>query len=245
MAVTAALDEAEARPDARPSRGRADRHPTRRRGPTAVLLDWLSRLWPADLPAPTAVYRGGDAHLTDVPEPWVSINNLRRCGPSASGRARPLSMHRWRGNLWIEGLAPWEEFDLVGRTCASARRCSRCASASPAARPRWRTPRRAARRRHARCAPDLGPPGLRRLRRGRHRRRDDPPAIRWRSSGEACPSPWPPPTRRRSTRAARCSAARRSSSRASSPCRACRRPTGSRSASPADRTWASRASSTR
>jgi hypothetical protein len=28
---------------------------------------------------------------------------------------RPLSIHRWRGNVWIDGLAPWEEFDWVGR----------------------------------------------------------------------------------------------------------------------------------
>ena len=25
-----------------------------------------------------------------------------------------LSPHRWRGNLWIDGLEPWAEFDWVG-----------------------------------------------------------------------------------------------------------------------------------
>ncbi|MGR3586548.1 MAG: MOSC domain-containing protein, partial [Pseudooceanicola nanhaiensis] len=28
----------------------------------------------------------------------------------------PLSPHRFRGNLWVEGWAPFEEFDLIGRT---------------------------------------------------------------------------------------------------------------------------------
>jgi uncharacterized protein YcbX len=83
---------------------------------TAILLDWLSRLWPADLPAPTGIYRTPETHLTDVPDPWVSINShatLRAVGERAGAE---LSMHRWRGNLWIDGWAPWEEFDLVGRT---------------------------------------------------------------------------------------------------------------------------------
>jgi uncharacterized protein YcbX len=28
----------------------------------------------------------------------------------------PLDMRRWRGNLWIDGLAEWEEFALIGKT---------------------------------------------------------------------------------------------------------------------------------
>jgi uncharacterized protein YcbX len=116
MAATARLDEAEGRltldhPDA----GRIVIRPDDA-GETAVLLDWLARLWPADLPAPTGVYRAAGAHLTDVPDPWVSINShatLRAVGQRAGA---DLSIHRWRGNLWIEGWAPWEEFDLVGRT---------------------------------------------------------------------------------------------------------------------------------
>jgi uncharacterized protein YcbX len=116
MAVTARLDDGGARlsldhPEAGLIVIRPD-DPDER----AVLLDWLARLWPADLPAPTGIYRAAEAHLTDVPEPRVSINShatLRAVGQRAG---TDLSMHRWRGNLWIEGLAPWEEFDLVGRT---------------------------------------------------------------------------------------------------------------------------------
>lgn len=84
-------------------------------GDSAVLLDWLSRLWPADLPAPVGVYRAEATHLTDVPEPWISINNLSTLRAVEQRAGRPLSIHRWRGNLWLDGLAPWEEFDLVGR----------------------------------------------------------------------------------------------------------------------------------
>jgi uncharacterized protein len=116
MAVTAQLEEAEGRLTLdHPEAGRIVIRPDDK-GDTAALLDWLARLWPADLPTPVGIYRAGAAHLTDVPDPWVSINNhatLRAVGQRAGAE---LSMHRWRGNLWIEGLAPWEEFDLVGRT---------------------------------------------------------------------------------------------------------------------------------
>ena len=28
---------------------------------------------------------------------------------------RPLSIHRWRGNLWFDGDGPWAEFDWIDR----------------------------------------------------------------------------------------------------------------------------------
>jgi uncharacterized protein len=116
MAVTAGLDEREMKLTLdHPEAGRIAIHPDEP-GDGAILLDWLSRLWPADLPAPVGTYRAGAAHLTDVPEPWISINNLSTLRAVEQRAGRPLSIHRWRGNLWLEGLAPWEEFDLVGRT---------------------------------------------------------------------------------------------------------------------------------
>ena len=34
---------------------------------------------------------------------------------SAERLGQPLAMERFRGNIWLDGLAPWAEFDLVGR----------------------------------------------------------------------------------------------------------------------------------
>lgn len=85
----------------------------------ALILDWLRPLWPANRPAPVALVRAGSQPFTDTPAPFVAILNLashralmRRLGRDAGG----ASIHRWRGNLWLDGMAPWEEFDLVGRT---------------------------------------------------------------------------------------------------------------------------------
>ena len=80
-----------------------------------LLSDWLSRIWPADLPAPTGIYRTETAQLTDVPDPWLSVHNFATHRAVEQRVGRPLSIHRWRGNLWIEGLAPWQEFEWIGR----------------------------------------------------------------------------------------------------------------------------------
>lgn len=79
------------------------------------LAGWLSRIWPANLPAPTGLYAYAGGSLTDNPNPWLSVHNhaSHRAVEDRAGRA--LSIHRWRGNLWLEGLAPWQEFEWIGR----------------------------------------------------------------------------------------------------------------------------------
>jgi uncharacterized protein YcbX len=116
MAVTARLDAAgECLTLDHPEAGRIVIRPDDPQE-TPILLDWLARLWPEDLPTPKGIYRAAEAHLTDVPDPWVSINNHATLRAVSQRAGQFLSMHRWRGNLWIEGLAPWEEFDLMGAT---------------------------------------------------------------------------------------------------------------------------------
>lgn len=91
-----------------------------------ALVDWLRPLWPARRPAPAAlVSRRDGGALTDVPEPYVSILSLTSNRILGQRLGQDLSIHRWRGNLWLDGLAPWEEFDLIGRTLAigTARLC--------------------------------------------------------------------------------------------------------------------------
>lgn len=82
-----------------------------------AVVDWLRPLWPARRPAPAAlVSRMDGGALTDVPEPYVSILSLTSNRILGQRLGQELSIHRWRGNLWLEGLSPWEEFDLIGRT---------------------------------------------------------------------------------------------------------------------------------
>jgi len=82
-----------------------------------AMVDWLRPLWPDSRPAPRAlVARGDGGALTDVPDPFVAVLNLSSLRALGQRMGRDLSIHRFRGNLWLDGLAPWEEFDLIGRT---------------------------------------------------------------------------------------------------------------------------------
>ncbi|MBT8455834.1 MAG: MOSC domain-containing protein [Rhodobacteraceae bacterium] len=100
---------------------------------TALLLDWLGRIWPAELPAPTGLYRADSAHLTDMPDPFISINNTASHRAVSQRVGQDLSIHRWRGNLWLDGLGPWQEFEWIGKeirigeaTLAVRQRITRC-----------------------------------------------------------------------------------------------------------------------
>ena len=61
-----------------------------------VFADWLARLWPGDLPAPTGIYRGDNAHLTDVEGAWISLHTLASHHAVETALGRDLSIHRWR-----------------------------------------------------------------------------------------------------------------------------------------------------
>jgi uncharacterized protein YcbX len=79
------------------------------------LIAWLAPLWPDDRPKPAQVLRADGFAMTDKAEPFVSILNLASNRALAAQMGRDLSIHRWRGNLWIDGLDSWQEFDMVGR----------------------------------------------------------------------------------------------------------------------------------
>lgn len=80
----------------------------------ARLIAWVRPLTDPARPAPAFVARAGRG-MTDSDFPSVAILNTASLGALASRIGRELAQERFRGNIWLEGLAPWEEFDLVGR----------------------------------------------------------------------------------------------------------------------------------
>ncbi|CAM3368486.1 MOSC domain-containing protein [Paracoccus nototheniae] len=78
------------------------------------LIDWLRPLWPADAPPPVRLVRGA-AIWTDQKWPWISILSYDSLRALEGQVGQPLGTHRWRGNLWIDGWAPFAERDLIGR----------------------------------------------------------------------------------------------------------------------------------
>jgi len=101
----------------------------------ARLIDWLRPLWPADRPAPVRIVHVPGEAMTDRREAHVSILNLASLRALEAEAGTPLSIHRFRGNLWLDGLPAWAEFDLIGQEIAigAARlrvtgRITRCAA---------------------------------------------------------------------------------------------------------------------
>lgn len=79
------------------------------------LIQWLKPLWPENRPAPRAVERVPGVALTDMAEPYISLLSLSSLAALGAAAGVALQKHRFRGNLWVEGWAPWAERNLVGK----------------------------------------------------------------------------------------------------------------------------------
>ncbi|MFN4204620.1 MAG: MOSC domain-containing protein [Tabrizicola sp.] len=84
----------------------------------ARLIDWLRPLWPGTRPEPARVVRVPGQALTDQDQPLISINATASLADLSVRMGVALSPHRFRGNIWIKGWAPWAELDLIGQEIA-------------------------------------------------------------------------------------------------------------------------------
>jgi uncharacterized protein len=84
-------------------------------GDALRLIDWLRPLWPDTRPEPARVIAIPGQAMTDQDRPLISINSLATLGDLSARMGQDLSVHRFRGNIWVQGWAPWAEHDLVGR----------------------------------------------------------------------------------------------------------------------------------
>ena len=78
------------------------------------LIKWVSPLMPSNRSQSERVVRVNDRGMTDTEYPSVSINNLSSHQAVERELGHSLDSRRWRGNLWLEGLEAWEEFNWVG-----------------------------------------------------------------------------------------------------------------------------------
>lgn len=98
-----------------------------------TLVTWAAALTDPGRAAPAFVVRAAERGMTDSDFPSVALLNHASRRALSQKAGRDLAMERFRGNVWLDGLAPWEEFDLVGReiTLGAARfavreRITRC-----------------------------------------------------------------------------------------------------------------------
>lgn len=74
---------------------------------------WIADLWPSDRPGPARLVQAPKQGMTDAPYASVSIGNLASLRALGQKAGIDVDMRRFRINLWIDGLAPWEEIDLL------------------------------------------------------------------------------------------------------------------------------------
>ncbi|MEX0283673.1 MAG: MOSC domain-containing protein [Paracoccaceae bacterium] len=79
----------------------------------AALLAWAGPLIPENRAQSARVVRSATRGFTDSPIASVSIMNASSHRAVEGRLGRPLEPERWRGNIWLDGLAPWEEFDWL------------------------------------------------------------------------------------------------------------------------------------
>ena len=114
MAVTARLDEATRTVTLQhPDRGDITFRPD---APADLphFLDWVRPLNPPERAQPSRIVTAGRG-MTDSDIPSLSIHGLASLHDLSTRMGRDLSVDRWRGNLWLDGAAPWAEFDWIGR----------------------------------------------------------------------------------------------------------------------------------
>lgn len=115
MAVTARLDEASARvtlshPDLPDLSFRPDDPADLPR-----FLAWAEPLNPPERARPERIVSAGRG-MTDSDFPSVSVLSLASLADLSARMGQDLSVHRWRGNLWLDGLEPFAEWDWIGTT---------------------------------------------------------------------------------------------------------------------------------
>ncbi len=83
-----------------------------------ALRDWVRPLWPAQHSAPHRLVTAPAESMADNGLAQVSILNLATLADLSARLGQDLQIERFRGNIVLDGLAPWAEFNLVGETVA-------------------------------------------------------------------------------------------------------------------------------
>lgn len=82
---------------------------------TDRFIAWLKPLSEGDALQPVGLARLPGRGLTDTDFPSVSVMNMASHRAVGQRIGRQIEPERWRGNVWLDGLAPWEEFDWIGK----------------------------------------------------------------------------------------------------------------------------------
>lgn len=115
MAITSVLDEATGTVTlSHPDRGQISFDPDSAQD-LPRFLDWVRPLNPESRAQPEQIVSAGRG-MTDSEFPSVSVLSTASLADLSARMGQDLSPHRFRGNLWLDGAAAWEELGWIGRT---------------------------------------------------------------------------------------------------------------------------------
>ena len=80
------------------------------------LVDWAAPLWPDQHSRPKRLVKAPPQGMADNGEAQVALLNLASLRGLSDQLGQTLDIARFRGNLMLDGLDPWEEFEWIGRT---------------------------------------------------------------------------------------------------------------------------------
>jgi uncharacterized protein YcbX len=81
----------------------------------AAFLAWAAPIYEADKRTATAIVSNPARGMTDTPEATISIMTQASHKAIEDYFGHPVSPERWRGNIWLDGSAAWEEQDWIGK----------------------------------------------------------------------------------------------------------------------------------
>ena len=82
---------------------------------TSAFLDWVAPLVPQNRALPDRIVRLNGRGFTDSDFASVTLCNYASHRAVEDRIGQRLSIHRWRGNIWFDTGALWEEFEWLGR----------------------------------------------------------------------------------------------------------------------------------
>ena len=81
----------------------------------AALIRWVRPLFPPARPAPAALVRLPGGGMTDSRSRTLTLLSDDSLAALSGRIGRPLDRRRFRGNIWVSGVPPWQELDLIGQ----------------------------------------------------------------------------------------------------------------------------------
>lgn len=113
MAISADLDEATRRVLLRhPDRPDLEFSPDTEE---ARFLEWVRPLMPENRAQSVRIVSVPGRGMTDTDLPSITLCSMASHRAVEQHMGRDLSIDRWRGNIWFDGLPEWEEFNWLDR----------------------------------------------------------------------------------------------------------------------------------